>query len=317
MNPNLKSNKIFLAEKKATRLLGTFIVDDFPVRSFVISMCARVLRRSLQINLSCDAELNFVLPEKDAGRVLRNGVEVEKDAYHTVSLKGGDIIRKGPTVKYVLLKSLSRSYSSVFHPRVIQETMYIYVPSSIDREIAKDFSNRAAHFGIRVTRTWSHIATHYVLDRVPEFDQGTSAVYPPELLCGLLNGSNFVTTDWLKALVEKAELPRGQGNLEDHYAPPNVDDYQPEGTQSELWKPTDNRQGLFRNVNFTILYEGSRVSECRRLDVAVTLIQRQAQDVFRRCGRRWIRKFERVRHKFRQSSRHPGEMVALHSKGSF
>lgn len=206
--------------------------------------------------------MHFKLPEKDAYRVLRNGVEVERDANDVVELQGGDVIRKGGlSITYVVLESPNSPYSRESHLRILQETIYIYIPSSIDREIAKDFSTRAAQFGIRVTRTWSHIATHCILDRVPEFDEGTPAVYPPELLCGLLNGSNFVTIEWLKALVEKAELPRGQGNLEDHYDPPRVDDYQPEGAQSDLWKPMDNRQGLFKNVNFTILYEGSRVSE--------------------------------------------------------
>lgn len=125
--------------------------------------------------------------------------------------------------------------------------------------MVKELSAQAREFGVRVTRTWSHLATHYLLEQVPEHENGVPAVYPIEMLCGLLNGSHFVTTSWLKEFLGKAKLPRGSGNLEEEYNPPKAEEYKPSGLLSELWQPSDSRQGLFKDVNFVVLYDGSEV----------------------------------------------------------
>jgi len=125
--------------------------------------------------------------------------------------------------------------------------------------MVKELAAQAREFGVRVTRTWSHLATHYLLEQVPEHENGVPAVYPIEMLCGLLNGSHFVTTSWLKEFLGKAKLPRGSGNLEEEYNPPKPEEYKPSGFLSELWQPSDSRQGLFKDVKFVVLYDGSEV----------------------------------------------------------
>lgn len=133
------------------------------------------------------------------------------------------------------------------------------MPPSIERETAKSLGSRARAFGVRASRIWSPITTHYLIDTIPEPKDGEPALHPLELLCGLLNGSNFVTTAWMNTLLDKAELPRGSGNLEERYDPPNVEDFAPSGTNAQLWQPSDDRQGLFKDVKFVVLYDGSEV----------------------------------------------------------
>lgn len=49
--------------------------------------------------MNSDAVLMFQLPEKEKPRVLRNSAEVEPDTEFMVLLDGGDIIKKGVTIK--------------------------------------------------------------------------------------------------------------------------------------------------------------------------------------------------------------------------
>lgn len=144
---------------------------------------------------------------------------------------------------------------------MINEIVYVYATPSINREVAKELADQAREFGVRVTRTWSHLTTHYLLDHIPEQEKdGVPTVYPIEMLCGLLNGSHFVTISWLKEFLAKAKLPRGSGNLEEEYNPPKAEDFKPAGPLSEPWQPSDSRQGLFKDINFIVLYDGSEVS---------------------------------------------------------
>jgi hypothetical protein len=121
---------------------------------------------------------------------------------------------------------------------------------------------RARSLGVRVSRTWSHIATHYLIDEFPlaPADGNKSPRYPIPWLCGLLCGAHFVNVAWLDALVKKGELPRGSGNLEETYDPPKEDNFVPIGSNPELWEPKDGRQRMFHNVRFIVLYDGDQVS---------------------------------------------------------
>lgn len=168
-------------------------------------------------------------------------------------------VRGSPSSK-VVLNAFKLKFPHDDCRRVIHEIVYAYATPSVDREVVKELAAQAREFGVRVTRTWSHLSTHYLLDQIPEQEDGVPAVYPIEMLCGLLNGSHFVTLSWLKEFLAKAKLPRGSGNLEEDYNPPKAEDFKLTGPLSELWQPSDNRQGLFKDVNFVILYDGSEVS---------------------------------------------------------
>lgn len=142
--------------------------------------------------------------------------------------------------------------------------MFIYCSPSINREAAKDLAARGRIFGIRVTRIWSpSTTTHFLLDHFPS----TSSI-PIELLCGLIKGSRFLNTNWLEALLQKCELPRGSGNLEEEYIPPDIErpEYVPnlENPNSEepkeVWEPFEERQSIFHDFKFVVLYEGKEVS---------------------------------------------------------
>ena len=128
--------------------------------------------------------------------------------------------------------------------------------------MVQGLSARARLFGIRVSRTWSHIATHYLIDKFPPVPTNGRDFprYPIPWLCGLLSGAHFVSFAWLEALVKKGELPRGSGNLEETYDPPKEDNFAPGGPNPELWEPRDGRQRMFHNFRFIVLYEGDQVS---------------------------------------------------------
>ncbi|KAF8320719.1 hypothetical protein DL93DRAFT_2094042 [Clavulina sp. PMI_390] len=217
------SKKIMLVGKGTSRQSGTFAVGAFPD------------------NLNSDAVLSLKLPEKDKPRIIRDGTDVEPDSNDSILLHGGDIFRKAITIS------------------IIHETLYVYLPpsSSIDRDAAKGFASRGKAFGFRVSRLWSDIASHYILDSVPTAKGPEPFEYPIEFLCGLLSGSNFVTAAWLEALLAKAELPFGSGNLEDRYDPPRPEDFCPTGPGANLWQPSESRQGLLKDVKFIILYDGA------------------------------------------------------------